>query len=162
MNKPTEKKRTEVNNMKVLIEKLKREDLMAAINIYDKNHSTTTDYNKLVNIYNEIYNNSAYHNIVAKVNNEIVGLATVIINYDIVEQLKPFLTVWNFGVKEELRRNKIGTKMFEYIYKFAKQNNCDFISLIVERDNIVAQSFYEKLGYIKEIGYVKLIDKEKW
>ena len=148
--------------MEILIEKLKQEDLMAAINIYDKNYSTTTDYNKLVNIYNEIYNNSAYHNIVAKVNNEIVGLATVIINYDIVEQLKPFLTVWNFGVKEEYRRNKIGTKMFEYIYKFAKQNNCVFISLIAEEDNIVAQSFYEKLGYIKEVGYVKLIDKEKW
>lgn len=79
--------------MKILIEKLKQEDLMAAINIYDKNYSTTTDYNKLLNIYNEIYNNSAYHNIVAKVNNEIVGLATVIINYDIIEQLKPFLTV---------------------------------------------------------------------
>lgn len=118
--------------MKVLIEKLKQKDLVAAINIYDKNYSTTTDYNKLLTIYNEIYNNSAYHNIVAKVNNEIVGLATVIINYDIVEQLKPFLTVWNFGVKEEYRRNKIGTKMFEYIYKFAKQNNCVFISLIAE------------------------------
>ena len=38
--------------------------------------------------------------------------------------------------------------MFEYIYKFAKQNNCVFISLIAEEDNIVAQSFYEKLGYI--------------
>lgn len=148
--------------MKVLIEKLKQKDLVAAINIYDKNYSTTTDYNKLLTIYNEIYNNSAYHNIVAKVNNEIVGLATVIINYDIVEQLKPFLTVWNIGVKEEYRRNKIGTKMFEYIYKFAKQNNCIFISLIAEEDNIVAQSFYEKLGYIKEVGYVKLIDKEKW
>ena len=44
--------------------------------------------NKLLTIYNEIYNNSAYHNIVAKVNNEIVGLATVITNYDIVEHIK--------------------------------------------------------------------------
>lgn len=38
--------------MEVLIEKLKQEDLMAAINIYDKNHSTTTDYNKLLTVYN--------------------------------------------------------------------------------------------------------------
>ena len=42
--------------MEVLIEKLKQEDLMTAINIYDKNYSTTTDYNKLLTIYNEIYN----------------------------------------------------------------------------------------------------------
>ena len=52
--------------------------------------------------------------------------------------------------------------MFEYIYQFAKDNNCDFISLIAESDNIAAQSFYDNLGYIKEVGYVKLIDKQKW
>ena len=79
--------------MKVLIEKLKQKDLVAAINIYDKNYSTTTDYNKLLTIYNEIYNNSAYHNIVAKVNNEIVGLATVIINYDIVNSFIDYIEV---------------------------------------------------------------------
>lgn len=148
--------------MEVIIEKLKKEDLKEAISIYDNNHKLVTDYNKLFSMYDSIYNNPAYHNIVAKVNNEIVGLATVIINYDIVEQLKPFITVWNFGVKEKYRRNKIGTQMFEYIYKFAKQNNCDFISLIAETNNTTAQSFYEKIGYNKEIGYVKLIDKEKW
>lgn len=148
--------------MKVIIEKLKKEDLKAAINIYDKNYNLTTNYDKLFAMYDDIYNNPAYHNIVAKVNDEIVGLATIIINYDIVEQLKPFLTIWNFGVKEKYRRNKIGTQMFEYIYQFAKQNNCDFISLMAETDNTIAQSFYEKLGYIKEVGYVKLVDKQKW
>lgn len=148
--------------MKVIIEKLKKEDLKDAIDIYDKNHNLTTNYDKLFAMYDDIYNNPAYHNIVAKVNDEIVGLATVIINYDIVERLKPFLTVWNFGVKEKYRKNKIGTQMFEYIYQFAKQNNCDFISLIAETDNTIAQSFYEKLGYIKEVGYVKLVNKQKW
>lgn len=142
--------------MEILVEKLEPEDLIDAIDIYDKNHNTTTDYNKLLTMYDKIYNNPAYHNIVAKVNNQIVGFATVIINYDIVEQLKPFLTVWNFGVKKEYRRNKIGTRMFEYIYQFAKQNECSFISLIAEKDNTIAQSFYEKIGYSKEVGYVKL------
>lgn len=148
--------------MRVIIEKLKKDDLKEAINIYDSNYNLVTDYDKLFSTYDSIYSNPAYHNIVAKVNNEIVGLATIIINYDIVEQLKPFITVWNFGVKEKYRRNKIGTQMFEYIFQFAKQNNCDFISLITSSDNIVAQSFYEKIGYNKEVGYVKLIDKEKW
>lgn len=148
--------------MEVIIEKLRKEDLKEAISIYDENHKLTTDYNKLLSIYDEIYNNPAYHNIVAKIDNKIVGLATVIINYDIVEQLKPFLTIWNFGVKQEFRRNKIGTKMFEYIEKFARQNDCDFISLIAETNNSVAQSFYEKIGFIKEVGYVKLIDKKEW
>ena len=145
--------------MEISIEKLKKEDLKEAISIYDDNHNLTTNYDKLINIYDKIYDNSAYHNIVAKINGKIVGLATVIINYDIVEELKPFLTVWNFGIKEEYRRQKIGTKMFEYIYEYAKSNDCDFISLIAEKDNKIAQSFYEKLGYNKEIGYIKLINK---
>ena len=41
------------------------------------------------------------------------------------------------------------------IYDFAKNLECDFISLIAENDN------YESLGYYKEVGYVKLINKEK-
>ncbi len=107
--------------MKVIIEKLKREDLKEAISLYDNNHNSVTDYSKLFSVYDTIFDNPAYHNIVAKFNQEIVGFATIIINYDIVEQLKPFITVWNFGVKEQYRRKKVGTQMFEYIYQFAKK-----------------------------------------
>lgn len=146
----------------IIIEKLKKEDLKEAISIYDDNYNLKTNYEKLLNQYDVIYNNPAYTNIVSKIDGKIVGLATIIINYDIVEELKPFLTVWNFGIKEEYRRQKVGTKMFEYIYEFAKKNDCEFISLIVETNNIVAQSFYESLEYIKEVGYVKLINKKTW
>ena len=146
--------------MDILIEKLEKKDLKEAISIYDNNHNLKTDYGKLLNTYDNIYNNPAYHNIVAKINGEVVGLASIIINYDIVEELKPFLTIWNFGVKKEYRKQKIGTKMFEYIYKFAKENNCEFISLIAESNNAIAQAFYESLGYMREVGYVKIINKE--
>ena len=148
--------------MNLVIEKLQKQDLKEAISIYDNNHNLKSNLEKLLSTYDNIYNNPAYHNIVAKVDGKIVGLATIIINYDIVEELKPFLTIWNFGVRKDYRRNKIGTKMFEYIYKYAKDNNCDFISLIAETDNKTAQSFYENLGYIREVGYIKFIDKEKW
>ena len=92
--------------MDILIEKLEKKDLKEAISIYDNNHNLKTDYEKLLNTYDNIYNNPAYHNIVAKINGEVVGLASIIINYDIVEELKPFLTIWNFGVKKEYRRQK--------------------------------------------------------
>ena len=146
--------------MNITIEKLEEKDLKDAINLYDTNRRIRTNYDKLLSIYSDIYNNPAYHNIVAKVDGKVVGLATIIINYDIVDKLKPFLTIWNFGVKEEYRRNKVGTKMFEYIYQFAKNNNCDLISLIAENDNKVAQAFYESLGYKKEIGYVRYVDEK--
>ena len=148
--------------MNIIIEKLKKDDLKDAISIYDDNHNLKTNYEKLLNKYDVIYNNPAYNNIIAKVDGKIIGLATIIINYDIVEELKPFLTIWNFGIKKEYRRQKVGTKMFEYIYEFAKKNDCEFISLIAETENIVAQSFYESLGYMKEIGYVKLMNKKTW
>ena len=94
--------------MDILIEKLEKKDLKEAISIYDNNHNLKTDYEKLLNTYDNIYNNPAYHNIVAKINGEVVGLASIIINYDIVEELKPFLTIWNFGVKKDYRGQKLG------------------------------------------------------
>lgn len=143
----------------LIIEKLKKEDLKEAIAIYDNNHNLKTNYEKLFKEYDKIYNNPDYHNIVAKLDGKIVGLATVVVNHDIVEQLKPFLTVWNLGVHKDYRRNKIGTRLLNYIYEYANKLECQFIALIAESDNVVAQRFYEKLGYAKEIGYVRLINK---
>lgn len=143
--------------MKVIIEKLKYEDLADAISIYDDNHNLKTNLNKLLSIYQDIYNNSLYHNIVAKVDGKIVGLATIIINYDIVEDLKPFITIWNLGIKKEYRRQNIGTEILKYIDKFASDNNCSFVSLLAEKDNKIAQAFYEKNGFDKEIGYTKYV-----
>ena len=114
---------------KIQIEKLKREDLKEAISIYDREYDVNTNYDKLFLVYDEIYHNPAYHNIVAKLDGKIVGLATIIINYDIVEEIKPFLTVWNLAIHKDYRRQKIGTKILEYIFNFAESHNCDFISL---------------------------------
>lgn len=143
----------------VKIEKLKKEDLEEAISVYDDNHKLETNKNKLYEIFKMINDNPLYHNIVAKQDEEIVGFATMIMNYDFVEECKPFITIWNFGVKESFRRKKIGTKMFDYIEKFAKENNCSFISLIADKNNKIAQSFYENLNYQKEVGYVKMLHR---
>ena len=88
---------------KLIIEKLKQEDLKEAIAIYDTNHNLKTNYEKLYEQYDSIYNNPDYYNIVAKLNGKIIGMATIVINHDIVEELHPFLTVWNLGVHKEYR-----------------------------------------------------------
>ncbi len=146
----------------LIIEKLQKQDLREAISIYDSNHNLKTNYEKLFQEYDKIYSNPDYHNIVVKLDNKIVGMATIVINRDIVEELHPFLTVWNLGVHKDYRRIKIGTTMLDYIYNYAKELGCDFISLIAEKDNVIGQKFYESLGYKKEIGYVKLINKQNW
>ena len=146
----------------LIIEKLQKKDLKEAVSIYDDNHNLKTNYEKLYEQYVDIYNNPDYHNIVAKLNGKIVGMATIIVNHDIVEELHPFLTIWNLGVHKDYRRMKVGTKMLNYIYEFAKNLECDFISLIAETNNITGQLFYESLGYIKEVGYFKLINKDNF
>ena len=146
----------------LIIEKLQKQDLREAISIYDSNHNLKTNYEKLFQEYDKIYSNPDYHNIVVKLDNKIVGMATIVINRDIVEELHPFLTVWNLGVHKDYRRIKIGKTMLDYIYNYAKELGCDFISLIAEKDNVIGQKFYESLGYKKEIGYVKLINKQNW
>ena len=49
-----------------------------------------------------------------------------------------------------------------YIYEYAEKLECEFIALIAEKDNVIGQKFYESLGYYKKVGFVKLINKEKW
>lgn len=73
-----------MNNL--IIEKLQKSDLKETISIYDNNYNTKTNYERLFQEYDKIYNNSDYHNIVVKFNGKIVGVATIVINRDIVEE----------------------------------------------------------------------------
>lgn len=47
--------------------------------------------------------------------------------------------------------------MFKYIEQIAKNLNCQFICLITSKDNIIANKFYNKLGYQCENSYVKFL-----
>lgn len=141
----------------VVIEKLTKEDLDEFVKIYDDNHGVKTNKDNLDNQFEKLNINEAYYNIVAKINNKVVGMATVIKNYDIVEELKPFLTVWNLGVHKDYRRMKIATKLLEHIYSYAKENGCAFIALLAQKDNIAAQKLYNSAGYEEAYGYFKMI-----
>lgn len=141
----------------ITIEKLKKENLKDVIKIYDQCFNTTTNINKSLNEFEKIYNNDNFHNIIAKDNDIIVGLASITIHYDFVEESKPYLTIWNVCVDKNHQRKKIATKLFDYIDEFAKDNNCSFISLITDEKNEIAKIFYEKMGYTKKIGYIKKI-----
>lgn len=143
----------------LVIEKLVKKDLREAISIYDLNHNLTTNYEKLYQEYDKIRINSDYLNLVAKIDGKIVGFATVVINHDIVEELRPFLTVWNLGVHKDYRRMGVGTKLLEYIYEYGKGLDCTFIALLAEKDNTDAQQFYESLKFERAVGYLKIITK---
>lgn len=142
--------------MDIIVEKLKREDLIAAVNIYDENHDIISNIELAQKRFAELDNCPTVHNIVAKIDDEVVGFATIIINYDIVAELKPFLTVWNVGVKKDKRRIGIATKMFEYIENFSQEKDYLFVSLVADINNTGAQKFYESIGYERHAGYFKM------
>lgn len=49
-------------------------------------------------------------------------------------------------VDERCRGNSIGTQLYEYAVKFAKENHFDSITLNVWNGNDIAYQFYEKCG----------------
>ncbi len=138
-------------------EDLKKEDLTIVADLYDSESKFSTDLDKMQEVYEKIKNDDFYKMIVAKLDEEIVGFAYVNIHQDIFESCNPFMSIWSVRVKKSYRKRGIGTLLFNYIEDLAKEINCNFICLIAEEDNRVANSFYDNLGYSKENGYVKFL-----
>lgn len=72
------------------------------------------------------------------------------------------MTIQNFVIHKDYRRKTIGSQIFEYIFNYAKNNNYDYILLVTESENKIAQSFYKKLGYKEEAGFINLMGRDEW
>ena len=138
-------------------DRLKEEELEEVAKLYDAERPIITNRAKMKQTFAKIKDNPDYQMITVKNNGSIVGFAKVTIHHDIFEENNPFLTIWSVRVRKEYRRQKVGTRLFEYIEKMAKDMNCELICLIANKDNSGANQFYKKLGYECENGYVKLI-----
>lgn len=144
--------------MNIIFEKLKENDLETIAKLYDLERPMTTNREKMYQTFNKIKNNPDYYIIVAKQNENIVGFANIFIHQDIFEKNNPFMTIWSVRIKKEYRRQGIGRQLFQYIEEIAHNINCEFICLITEKNNIGANTFYEKLGYKCENGYIKMLN----
>ena len=137
--------------------KLMEDDLEEVAKLYDEERTTITNRVKMKETFEKIKDKPEYKMIVVKNNHNIIGFAKAIIHYDIFEENNPFITIWSVRVKKEYRRLKVGSKLFEYIEKIAKDKNCEFICLMADKNNTVANQFYKSLGYECESGYVKFL-----
>ena len=144
--------------LELTFDRLKEEELEEVAKLYDAERPITTNRAKMKQTFAKIKDNEDYKMITAKSNNSIVGFAKVTVHHDIFEENYPFITIWSVRVKKEYRRQKIGTSLFEYIENMANNMKCEFICLISDKDNIVANQFYRKLGYECENGYVKKLE----
>ena len=146
--------------LQLTFEKLKAEDLEEVAKLYDEDRQVTTNLVKMKETFEKIKDNAEYQMIVVKNNDNIVGFAKAIIHYDIFEENNPFITIWSVRVKKEYRRLKVGFKLFRYIENMAKYMNCEFICLIADKDDTIANEFYKSLGYECESGYVKFLRRQ--
>lgn len=144
--------------MNLIFDKLNEKDLEDVALLYDAERPVITNREKMKKTFNLLKYNKDYFMITAKIDEEIVGFAKAVIHHDIFEENNNFMTIWSVRVKNEFRRQGVGTKLFYYIEKLAKEINCDFICLIAEKENEKANYFYRKLGYQCENGYVKFIN----
>lgn len=138
---------------------LKENELEQVIKLYDVERTIKTNIEKSKLVFKEVINDSSICMITAKIKGEIIGFAQLQIHKDIFEEYNPYITVWSVRIKKEYRRKRFGTKLFEQIEKIANQNNCEFICLLADKENNVANCFYTKLGFETENGYVKVLKK---
>ena len=104
-----------------------------------------TDIN-LINCFLKNFNTSINeigvysHYVGYYIDEEVVGF----LNYDLIYDRSEIEYIY---VNDEYRKNKIGTKLVEYLVKECKVNNVDNITLEVRKSNNNAILFYKSLGF---------------
>lgn len=141
----------------LIFDNLKESELEEVINLYDTERPINTNVEKSRLVLKEVINDSSIIMITAKIKGEIIGFAHLQIHKDIFENCNPYITVWSVRIKEAYRRRKFGTKLFKHIEEIADENNCEFICLLAEKENDVANYFYTKLGFKNENRYLKVL-----
>lgn len=89
-------------NVDLIFEKLKEEDLEEVAQLYDAERPMNTNRIKMLQTFKKMKDNPDYQMIVVKYNSVIVGFAQVIIHHDIFEENNPFITIWSVRVKKNI------------------------------------------------------------
>lgn len=136
-------------------------DLDELAQLYKHNYNgiacAETNVQGMITKFNELQNDKNYLFVSAIKDGHLVGFCEGVLNYEIIENQQPVLTLWNVRVLTNERRSGIGEKLMQYAEQFAKENNAVGIFAGCDFENKIGQSFYKKLGYREDFGYFKLI-----
>ena len=93
---------------------------------------------------------------VAELDNKVVGFCCIQIFKSMCYNAN-YAEVTELFVKQEYRRQGVASALIAYIEAYLKNQSITAVQLFTGKDNINAQSFYEKAGYKKsdEIMYRK-------
>ena len=67
--------------------------------------------------------------------------------------LGKIIVLYDLYVKKEFRKNNIGKKLMLKSHDYAKNVQAKRIQLSTATDNIIGQSLYESLGYVKDVNF---------
>ena len=97
-----------------------------------------------------MYDDEHKHILVAQENDRIVDFACLAEMEVSATPYRPgrrFLEVDEFGVDESMHRKGIGRKMFDEIFRFAKEKGFERVELNMWEFNESALKFYESIGF---------------
>ena len=81
--------------------------------------------------------------------NEAIGFVQLYETFGSLH-LGKIIILYDLYVKEEFRKHGIGKKLMEKSEEYAKSIGAKGIELSTAKDNLSAQSLYEKIGYIRD------------
>lgn len=143
------------------IRRTKLFDLVSLPSLYKQNYcgetDAETDVKGMMKKFKKLVKNKDYIFLSAVEGYKLIGFCEGVLNYEIIENQRSVLTIWNMRVSPEFRQKGIGAKIMAEMEKFAKENNAVGLFAGCDYQNFMGQAFYKKLGYREDFGYFKLL-----
>ncbi|QDR82922.1 GNAT family N-acetyltransferase [Sporomusa termitida] len=118
-----------------------------------------TNRANLTSVFAKIQADASYIFIGAKDERQkLLGSVMGIVCSDTVGECRPFMVLENIIVSRQSRRQGVGKKLMAYLEAQARAQNCYCIILLSHVRRQEAHSFYEAMGYPKDIvqGFKKI------
>ncbi|MBR1417243.1 MAG: GNAT family N-acetyltransferase [Bacilli bacterium] len=107
--------------------------------------NTNLEYARKIFKDNEFDKNQIY--LIGILNNEIVAHAKINIIPTIYEDMNTYAILNHVCVKEEYRREHIGTKLLDECFKIAKEKKCKCVELWSKNFRKAAHELYHSYGF---------------
>jgi len=133
--------------MDIKIDYLKHAELGQYKALIDEAFNNSNPLSTYEKSYDE--NSPSYKIIVAKDGDKLIGSLTIYRLDLFTFDSQPTLEVYNVAVLKEYRGGDAATLLFDFLKKFALDNNYASISLTCLADAHRAHNFYEKMGFNK-------------
>lgn len=135
------------------LEENKFNDFLKLLRKYKKKE--ISEYEK-ENLKNDIFHKNCSIKVFISENKiEYIWFMFLVNNYS-VHYLKNYYFLSAFFIDEKYRSKWYWTKMFEYLINYSKENNLPRISWSTDKENIIAQKFYDKYDVNKEDIFYKM------